>query len=224
MVATPLSTYCYSAHGPGFDVRILACAPFLILPLVYLLFEPRCGSSRLNTPPSSTREQMNIVWDLISQRAVYLPIGVVYAYNLCQVPNAAFRQFLKTVLHFSAANLNELLVISFVSLFFGTLLYKRFFLKSSWRRTYQICILLNAFLSSLQLLLIRGLTFGLPDFWFALGDDAFTAFVQGIQFLVSGCCARSLRTQTFESLSPRVLFPAANYHDGRSLPAGKRGN
>ena len=37
--------------------------------------------------------------------------------------------------------------------------------------------------SALQLLLIQGKTFGLPPFWFALGDDAFADFIGGIQFL-----------------------------------------
>jgi hypothetical protein len=35
----------------------------------------------------------------------------------------------------------------------------------------------------LQVLLIYEMTFGIPPFWFALGDDAFAEFITGIQFL-----------------------------------------
>jgi len=37
----------------------------------------------------------------------------------------------------------------------------------------------------MQILLILGITFGLPPFVFALGDDAFSEFLAGVQFLPS---------------------------------------
>jgi len=43
--------------------------------------------------------------------------------------------------------------------------------------------LLNGFFSMLQVCLIKGFTFGLSPFLFALGDDAFADFISGIQFL-----------------------------------------
>lgn len=45
--------------------------------------------------------------------------------------------------------------------------------------------LLNGVFSTLQILLIKGMTFGIDPFWFALGDDAFVDFIAGLQFLVS---------------------------------------
>lgn len=42
---------------------------------------------------------------------------------------------------------------------------------------------MNAVFSALQLLLIRGNTFGLTPFLFALGDDAMAEFISGVQFL-----------------------------------------
>ena len=92
-------------------------------------------------------------------------INQVYVYNLLQVPNGAWRQFLKTVLRFSETQINYLLVVSYVLLYLGTLLYKHLFLRASWRRVYQACMLLNGVFSALQLLLIRGQTFGLSKCW-----------------------------------------------------------
>ena len=43
--------------------------------------------------------------------------------------------------------------------------------------------MLNGIFSALQILLIKGITFGLSPFLFALGDDAFADFIGGIQFL-----------------------------------------
>lgn len=89
------------------------------------------------------------------------------------------------MLLFSEAELNYLLVASYGLLYLGTLLYKNCFLQASWRRVYEVCMILNGVLSSFQLLLIGGHTFGLKPFLFALGDDAFAEFVKGVQFLVS---------------------------------------
>lgn len=100
-----------------------------------------------------------------------------------QVPNAAWRQFLKSALGFSASDLNILLVASYVMLYVGIIIYKKFCLNASWRRVYQACIFLNACFSALQLLLISGNTLGLSPFLFALGDEVFVEFLQGIQFL-----------------------------------------
>jgi len=53
----------------------------------------------------------------------------------------------------------------------------------SWRKIYVVTTVLNGFLSFLQVLLILGITFGLSNFVFALGDDIFAELLSGIQFL-----------------------------------------
>ena len=184
MVAAPVATYCYSSFGPFSVVILLACAPLAMHPLVYLLKEEK------DVPIQSTRAQLSEIWNTICSRSVWQPMAFVYLFNLLQVQNVAWRQYLKTVLGFRDAELNTMLVASYVCLFLGTIVYKFFFLTSSWRRTYQVCILFNAVLTALQLLLIQGKTFGLSDFWFALGDEAAAEFITGIQFLVRGSLRR----------------------------------
>jgi len=46
-----------------------------------------------------------------------------------------------------------------------------------------MCTFINAVLSILQMFLLMEITFGLSNFLFALGDDAFAEFIAGIQFL-----------------------------------------
>jgi hypothetical protein len=115
----------------------------------------------------------------------YVLFVQVYLYGVLQVGNAAWREFSKSVLGFSSEQMNSLLVVAHVLLYLGILSYKYYFIRWSWRTVYIFTTLLNGIFSSLQVLLIQGITFGLSPFFFALGDDAFADFVGGIQFLVS---------------------------------------
>ena len=176
MVAAPLSTYLYSEHAATSVIYLMLGVPLTMPVLIHVLQE-----ERTTIPP--VVEQLKEIWKTASSRCVWQPMAFIYVFNLLQLPNAAWKQFLQTVLHFTAEELNALLVASYILLYVGTMVYKYCFLNTSWRHIYQFCILTNAFLSGLQLLLIRGNTFDLSPFLFALGDDAFAEFLAGIQFL-----------------------------------------
>ena len=179
VVAAPMSTYLYSSYGPPSIVVCLACAPiYPALLAVYL---------RDETPAKlrSLRDRCHDIWTTVKSRSVWQPMAFVYCYNLLQVSNGAWRQFLKTNLHFSEAQLNCLMIAAYILLFLGTIFYKQFFLGISWRAVYLVCILCTGVLSALQLLLITGNTFDISPFFFALGDDAAAEFIKGIQYLVS---------------------------------------
>jgi len=177
MVAAPLSTVCYSRYGPFTVVFLLACIPMTVQPLIYYFGEER------NVFKLTARDSCKEIWSTVCSRAVWQPLGFVWIYNILQVSNGAWRQFLKTVLGFSANQINALLIASYVLLYLGTMMYKFYFIRWSWRRIYVVGILMNGFFSVLQLFLIFGTTFGMSPFWFALGDDAFAEFIYGIQFL-----------------------------------------
>ena len=179
MVAAPVSTFLYdSNHGPRNIVLIMAIIPTVIMaPLLYLLQE---------IPPTrilSARQQCHEIWTTVCSRSVWQPMGFIYLYNILQVPNAAWRQFLKTCLNFSEDQLNALLIAAYVLLYLGTLAYKYYFIRFSWRLVFQVGIAMNCIFSALQILLIKGRTFGLSPFVFALGDDVFSDLISGIQFL-----------------------------------------
>ena len=191
MVAAPISTYLYSrpqaaaeplggnttSSGPANAVWVILVTPLCLMPLVYLLAEDK------DAPIPSTAHQCREIWKTLCSRSVWQPIGFLYAFNLLHLPNAAWRQYLKSVQGFTATQLNALLVVSYVMLYFGTVTYKYCCLHLSWRRLYQACICLNAAFSCLQLLLIRNCTFGLSPFLFSLGDEVLQEFIVGIQFL-----------------------------------------
>jgi hypothetical protein len=177
-VAAPVSTFLYSStYGPESIVTLIFSIPLIMPLLLYMLREER------NYPVRPVKDQCSEIWKTVCSRSAWQPMAFMFLFNLMQVSNAAWKQFLKTVLDFSSEELNSLLVASYVFLYIGTMVYKYCFLDVSWRRIYQFCIILNALLSSLQLFLIRGITFGLSPFLFALGDDAFAEFIGGMLFL-----------------------------------------
>ena len=177
MVAAPISTVLYSKYSPGLVISIMALLPLAMLPLIYNLWEMK------NQPVKPTKDQCGEIWQTVCSRAVWQPMGFVFLYNLLQVGNAAWREFLKTVLGFTANQLNILLIVAYVLLYAGIMAYKYYFIKWTWRAVYIVTTMLNGVFSALQVLLIQGITFGISPFLFALGDDAFADFISGIQFL-----------------------------------------
>jgi hypothetical protein len=177
MVAAPFSTALYSWMGPYYVIALLAFLPLSILPLVYSMGEVQYAEV------ASTRDQCNEIWNTVCSRSVWQPLAFVYIYNVLQVGNSAWREFLKTTLEFTSAQLNLIYIVACVLLYLGVLCYKYYLIGWSWRMVYVVTTLLNGLFSILQVLLIVGITFGLSNFWFALGDDAFSEFIQGIQFL-----------------------------------------
>ena len=119
----------------------------------------------------------------INFRAVWQPLAFVYIYNVLQVGNSAWNQYLKTTLEFTSTQINLIYIASSVLLYVGVMTYKHYMINWSWRFVYIVCTILSVIFSAMQVLLIKGITFGLPNFAFALGDDAFSEFLAGVQFL-----------------------------------------
>ena len=177
MVAAPISTVLYSKYGPEVIIKLMAIVPMMMLYPIYHLYELKHAEIK------STRSQCQEIWNTVCSRAVWQPMAFVYIYNVLQIGNAAWKEFLKSVLFFQDWQLNTLVVIANVLLYCGVMAYKYYFIRFSWRSIYIGTTLLNMVLSLLQLLLIQGITFGLSPFVFALGDDIFADFIAGVQFL-----------------------------------------
>jgi predicted MFS family arabinose efflux permease len=99
MCAAPLSTTIYSVFGPKYVFLLLALLPLSILPLVISMGEVK------NAPVPSTKEQCKEIWTTVCSRAVWQPLSFVFLYNVLQVGNVAWKEFLKSTLHFSAVRL-----------------------------------------------------------------------------------------------------------------------
>ncbi|CAM9611590.1 unnamed protein product [Ectocarpus sp. 6 AP-2014] len=131
------------------------------------------------------RQQCTEVFRALEQKAVYGPMGLIFIYNLLQVPNAAWRSFLVIGLSFSNFELGVLGVIGSLMASLGLLAYKKWFFHSSWRKLYVWTTLIVSFFSAFQILLILRVNkmFGIGDLVFSVGDDCIADFVSSIQFL-----------------------------------------
>lgn len=233
MISVPCATWLYSQVGPGPVFVLLSAFPLLMLPLIMCLKETqviignRRGDHHEALPTStddttatlshhhrqvlpSTKEQCQDIWNAVCSRAVWQPMAFVYLFNLLQVNNAAWKQFLKTTLGFTANDLNIILVFTYALMYFGILAYKYCMLQWSWRSVYLLTTALGAVLSLLQVLLIQGKTFGLSKFLFCLGDEAFSDFIQGIQYMPTTIMMAHLCPTGSEGASFAMFTTASN--------------
>lgn len=180
MVSVSAATVMFEFVSASVIFWILAMLPFVVMgPTIFLFYEDR------NVAVASVSNQVNEIWNTVCLRAVWQPMGFVYLYNVLQVGNAAWNQYLFTALGFSSFQLNTFLIEAYALTFAGVLIYKKYLRNTSWRNVYVWTTLLNGFFSSLQFILIFGInrSWGVSDYVFALGDDVFAELLSGIQFL-----------------------------------------
>ena len=71
----------------------------------------------------------------------------------------------------------------FASTVLGLWVYEKLFFKTAWRPLYLWVTVISAGFSLLQVLLVTGNTFGVPDIFFATGDLSLQDFVQMLTFI-----------------------------------------
>lgn len=134
----------------------------------------------------SIRDQIQEIWETVQLQAVWRPMCFVYIFNMFQVPNVAWQSYLQLCLEFPPWILGATVILGSFMTFAGVLGYKYFFFKSSWRSIYVWTVMLTAFFSMMQLVLIFQLNqkyLHLSNYLFSIGDDVISAYISGIQFL-----------------------------------------
>jgi len=178
-VTMPISSFTYSTHdGPWYIITAAATIPLFHLPFLYHLQE-----TRVVVPEFSAREQLHQLWKTACSRVVWQPMMFVFTYGVFYVSNAAWREFLKSGLGFTANQLNALLFFGGALSVLGVAVYKFILIRWSWRTLFIIGIIFDGVFSLLQILLIRGQTFGLDPFLFALGDEGVMDFLLGTHLI-----------------------------------------
>jgi len=178
-VMVPISSFTYNTHyGPWYIILTSATIPLFHLPFLYHLQE-----TRVVVPEFSAQEQLQQLWKTACSSAVWQPMMFIFTYGLLIVSNAAWREFLKSGLGFTADQLNALLFVGGALSVLGVAVYKFILIRWSWRTIFIIGIIFNGVFSLLQILLIRGQTFGLDPFLFSLGDEGVMDFLLGTQLI-----------------------------------------
>lgn len=152
----------------------------LVLPLTFPLIELAS-----NVPTPDWQTQWTSVWETLQLKAVWQPMIFIYVYNVMQVPNSAWYNFLVDGLDFSNFELGLLTISSAVMTWLGLVAYKKYLFNASWRYIYILTTALGVFFSILQLLLVYQINveIGIPDVVFALGDNTIASFVAALQYM-----------------------------------------
>ena len=123
------------------------------------------------------------MWDFVSNDGVWVPLLYLYFYNLCYVSNPAWYNFLYDGLDFSNFAVGMLYTVGSLLSVLGLWVYEKLFFKTAWRPLYLWVTVISAGFSLLQVLLVTGNTFGVPDIFFATGDLSLQDFVQMLTFI-----------------------------------------
>ena len=156
-------------------VPVLIIAPFLY-PLVEVTLEE---------PPPLT-EQVRSIWELVQQKAVWMPCTFIYLYNVFLVQNPAWNSFLLAGLNFSNFDIGLLTLAGAVLSYVALIIYKRYMFDTSWRKIYIGTTFVCVTFSCLQLVLVLKSHVIQPigvQLFFAMGSYGVLMFAQAIQFL-----------------------------------------
>lgn len=137
-------------------------------------------SSGYQTP--SFRFQVLSMWSTLKLRAVWQPMIFVFTYNFLQVPNVAFKNFLVKGLGFENFELGLLLVGATVFGWLGLIIYREYFFGFSWRDIYIWTTIIGFVCSLMQIVLAYrwNQDLGIPDLYFAIGDEATAVLVEKV--------------------------------------------
>eukprot|EP00612_Vaucheria_litorea_P000404 CAMPEP_0171455000 /NCGR_PEP_ID=MMETSP0945-20130129/2069_1 /TAXON_ID=109269 /ORGANISM="Vaucheria litorea, Strain CCMP2940" /LENGTH=592 /DNA_ID=CAMNT_0011980151 /DNA_START=81 /DNA_END=1859 /DNA_ORIENTATION=+ len=156
----------------------------VVLPFLFSLRETTCAATTMSQI-EALKMQCKIIFETLCLKAVYIPMAVVFVFNIFQVPNAAWRSFLVEGLEFDNLDLGLISICGSMFSSFGLIAYKTYFMGTSWPKIYRLTTCLVCFFSLFQLMLIFRVNkkIGVSDLVFAMGDDSLADFVLAIQFL-----------------------------------------
>ena len=160
---------------------INAAVPVMIIaPFLYELVEVT-----LEEPPA-LREQVRSIWELVQQKAVWMPCTFIYLYNVFLVQNPAWNSFLVAGLGFSNFDIGLLTLAGAILSYVALIIYKRYMFNTSWRKVYIGTTFILVVFSCLQLVLVVKSHEIQPmgvQLLFAMGSYGVLMFAQSIQFL-----------------------------------------
>ena len=101
---------------------------------------------------------------------VWIPMMYLYFYNFCYISNPAWYNFMYLGLNFTDFEVGVLFTIGSLLSCLGLWAYEKCFFQSRWRFLYLWTTFVSAVFSMMQVCLVVGKTFGMPNLLFATGD------------------------------------------------------
>ncbi|KAE9006037.1 hypothetical protein PR003_g16811 [Phytophthora rubi] len=168
----------------GQQFAFLAFIPLVtVLPSLRYFYEPTEANG-----PMPLEEQAAGIWLMLQRRATWQPVCFLVLTNALFVQNASWGNFLKVAYNFNAFEYGALSGIGATVTFASIVVYRLHILpryEAPWHDVYFITGFVVAGFSLLNVLLVLQVneTFGIPPFWFAMGDAAGESFARGFQYL-----------------------------------------
>ena len=134
-------------------------------------------------PGQVTPSIRNLIWDLwqvLQKRAIWRPMIFLYIFNVLQIPNSSWSNFIVVGLNFTSRDLGYLsLGSSFISLL-GYSYFRTFLFDTSWRTIYMTTCTIALIFTLLEIILVLRINvqLGISDVWFAVGEDLVLTFVE----------------------------------------------
>ena len=177
VVATRYSFPTFAKIGDMFFLQGL-----IILIAIYGFLYPLQEFASLR-PGQATPSIQNLIWDLwlvLQKRAIWRPMIFLYIFNVMQIPNSSWSNFIVVGLNFTSRDLGYLsLGSSFISLL-GYTFFRTFLFDTSWRTIYVSTCTVALIFTLLEVLLVLRINvqLGISDVWFAVGEDLVLTFVE----------------------------------------------
>jgi MFS family permease len=177
VIGATLGAVLYNQDSWGWGVNIMGIyfingifPFFFVATTFYYLVE--LAPSDPDIPFSVKLDQ---IWTMLQMKAVWKPLAFIYTYNVFQVSNGAWSNYLVESLDFTDFELGTLTIAGAVMTFVGLVAYKEYFFDVGWQSIYIFTTILGLFFSLLQVLLIYQINqyMGIPNLVFSLGDTTF---------------------------------------------------
>lgn len=123
------------------------------------------------------------LWDMLQTRAVWQSISFIFLYNVVQISNPAWGDFLSISLDFSQTQVDVVTIVSLILLYLGIICFKYGFLHWSWKIMFVITTILSFLGALMQLLLVNDIDFGVSQFFYAYSNAGFLSLIDGIQLV-----------------------------------------
>ena len=161
----------------GLQALIVVLSLLSLLPFMYELKMPAQQAQK------TLRELWGEMWTFVAMDGVWIPMMYLYFYNFCYISNPAWYNFMYLGLNFTDFEVGVLFTIGSLLSCLGLWAYEKCFFQSRWRFLYLWTTFVSAVFSMMQVCLVVGKTFGMPNLLFATGDLSMQQFVQTITFM-----------------------------------------
>lgn len=184
---------------------------FIAVPFIWMLEEDKVDAVKC------MKDQLNGLWEMVQMQAVWQPLCFIVMFNALSTYNAAWGNYLQVEFHFNAFQYGSMSAVGSTVALLGVYFYRTYMLHSDkWRTVYVGTSITIFTFSMLNIALVLRINewYGIPAFWFAMGDQAIQYFSYGIQYMPSAIMFVTVCPDKQEGVSFAMLTGFQNLAGG----------